>query len=206
MKLTLSNHPWRYFQVSDYLIFVINRRHLQYISGVDLPLKTNREMVRIFKALNGSFNVDVMTIEPYRIPNGPSLPFKIWKSSMSSLFSRETAISMVRNPVIQNYVRYLRTGSCQDESLWGTVAGQPDVFNLPGGFNATELILKIQNDVFEMEKRQKMPRKKSVLPFPLNSFYISRYQVWDRINFVNAGNYCKGMFNSVQLLCLMIIT
>ncbi|KAH7711968.1 CBN-GLY-15 protein [Aphelenchoides avenae] len=36
--------------------------YVMYLSGVDLPLKTNLEMVRIFKQMNGSMNV---MLEPY---------------------------------------------------------------------------------------------------------------------------------------------
>ncbi|RCN48409.1 Core-2/I-Branching enzyme [Ancylostoma caninum] len=40
-----------------------------YLSGTDLPLRTNLEMVRIMKALNGSINTDVEQFEQdrYRI-------------------------------------------------------------------------------------------------------------------------------------------
>ncbi|KAH7713050.1 CBN-GLY-15 protein, partial [Aphelenchoides avenae] len=38
------NHSWKYYQ---------------YLSGVDLPLKTNLEMVRVFERLNGSMNVQI---------------------------------------------------------------------------------------------------------------------------------------------------
>ncbi|VDM28786.1 unnamed protein product [Toxocara canis] len=50
--LTESAIPWRYFQ---------------YISNFDLPLKTNREMVRIFKRLNGSFNSEVLQFQAPRL-------------------------------------------------------------------------------------------------------------------------------------------
>uniref|UniRef100_A0A1I8AFW1 Core-2/I-Branching enzyme n=1 Tax=Steinernema glaseri TaxID=37863 RepID=A0A1I8AFW1_9BILA len=38
-------------------------KYYQYLSGVDLPLKTNLEMVRIFKQLNGSFNSGIYDLE-----------------------------------------------------------------------------------------------------------------------------------------------
>ncbi|KAE9551435.1 hypothetical protein FO519_005365 [Halicephalobus sp. NKZ332] len=178
-KLSFSKHPWKYFQ---------------YISGVDLPLKTNREMVRIFKALNGSFNIDLMKVELYRIPKMKPL-LEMWKSSMSALFSRESANFMVRNPIIKHYLKNLRHGYCQDESLWGTVAGQPNIIPMPGGFNGTELFQRIFDQVPKMERLAKVKRKPTANePFPLKSFYISRYQVWDRIDFVNAGTICKGTF------------
>jgi hypothetical protein len=39
----------------------------QYLSGVDLPLKTNLEMVRIFKQLNGTINAEVTKFQPERL-------------------------------------------------------------------------------------------------------------------------------------------
>lgn len=50
--LSKQKNPWRYYQ---------------YLSGVDLPLKTNLEMVRIFKALNGTYNAEVTKVNPERI-------------------------------------------------------------------------------------------------------------------------------------------
>ncbi|EYC18183.1 hypothetical protein Y032_0028g1719 [Ancylostoma ceylanicum] len=48
---------------------VIYKDIVQYLSGTDLPLRTNLEMVRIMKALNGSINTDVEQFEQdrYRI-------------------------------------------------------------------------------------------------------------------------------------------
>lgn len=39
----------------------------QYLSGVDAPLKTNLEMVRIFKALNGTINAEVKDFQRKRL-------------------------------------------------------------------------------------------------------------------------------------------
>ncbi|EYC12088.1 hypothetical protein Y032_0048g1604 [Ancylostoma ceylanicum] len=52
VRLSKSTVQWKYIQI---------------LSGVDAPLKTNLEMVRIFKALNGSFNTEVLPFERYRL-------------------------------------------------------------------------------------------------------------------------------------------
>lgn len=52
--LSKSKQKWKYYQ---------------YLSGTDLPIRTNLEMVRIFKALNGSMNTDVSTFEVDRYKN-----------------------------------------------------------------------------------------------------------------------------------------
>lgn len=83
-SLTLSNHPWRYYQ---------------YFSGFDLPLKTNLEMVRIFKLLNQAVIAKVIfggRLRPYgRINNDTVLPVR--KSSMGALISREAADDAFKN-------------------------------------------------------------------------------------------------------------
>lgn len=82
--LALSNHPWRYYQ---------------YVSGFDLPLKTNLEMVRIFKQLNGTVIAEVTfggsLKQSERINNDTVLPVR--KSSMGALISREAAEDAFKN-------------------------------------------------------------------------------------------------------------
>ena len=41
----------------------------QYLSGSDLPVRTNLEMVRVMKALNGSINSDVDVFDTDRYKN-----------------------------------------------------------------------------------------------------------------------------------------
>lgn len=50
--LVSAGKPWKYFQ---------------YLSGVDLPLRTNLEMVRILKTWNGSVNLDAVPFESWRL-------------------------------------------------------------------------------------------------------------------------------------------
>uniref|UniRef100_A0A915P9S0 Uncharacterized protein n=1 Tax=Meloidogyne floridensis TaxID=298350 RepID=A0A915P9S0_9BILA len=113
--LTEKNHNWRY---------------LQYLSGVDLPLKTNLEMVRIFKQLNGTINADVLPFERYRVrllKGSIKPPLTLWKSSLSALISREAADVMVKSDKVKNLLNYLQYTWCSDESLWATIAGNPEV-------------------------------------------------------------------------------
>lgn len=82
--LTFSKHPWRYYQ---------------YYSGFDLPLKTNLQMVRIFKQLNGSVIGEATLggrLRTYkRINNDTILPIR--KASMGVLISREAANDALKN-------------------------------------------------------------------------------------------------------------
>ncbi|TKR73881.1 hypothetical protein L596_021132 [Steinernema carpocapsae] len=109
--LTMLKSDWKYYQ---------------YLSGVDLPLKTNLEMVRILKQLNGSFNAEVAKFQSNRLhqKNVPP-PVKLWKSSLSATFSRESAEFMVRSRKVHEVYDYLKTTDCPDESFWTSIAGNP---------------------------------------------------------------------------------
>ncbi|KHJ83136.1 Core-2/I-Branching enzyme, partial [Oesophagostomum dentatum] len=103
-------------------------RYLQIISDVDAPLKTNLEAVRILKAMNGSFNTEILPFERYRLnrkrlKNSPLPPVK---SSMAAIFSREAADFMTNSDVIYKQLKFFNGTSCADESLWGTIAGNLD--------------------------------------------------------------------------------
>lgn len=71
----------------------------QYFSGFDLPLKTNLEMVRIFKQLNktviGEATYGGRLRGTRRINNETQLP--ILKSGMGALVSREAAEDAFKN-------------------------------------------------------------------------------------------------------------
>ncbi|CAK5089163.1 unnamed protein product [Meloidogyne enterolobii] len=100
-----------------------------YLSGVDLPLKTNLEMVRIFKQLNGTINADVLPFERYRVrltKGSIKPPLPLWKSSLSALISREAADAMVKSDKVLDLLNYLQYTWCSDESLWATIAGNPE--------------------------------------------------------------------------------
>uniref|UniRef100_A0A915LGT4 Uncharacterized protein n=1 Tax=Meloidogyne javanica TaxID=6303 RepID=A0A915LGT4_MELJA len=174
--LTEHKHAWKYFQ---------------YLSGFDLPLKTNLEMVRIFKQLNGSINMQVSLYPTNRLSAElmnikPPLP--LWKSSMSSLFPREAANVMIASPKVHELMRFLQQTICSDETIWTTVAGNPQELNIPGGFNAaafhferTECLKHKKGNwtaIIEEEVKAMAERHPNEKFFPDN-YYISRYQVWD---------------------------
>lgn len=50
----------------------------------------------------------------------------LWKSSLSSLFSREAADAMVKSDKVRRLLMFLKLTDCPDESLWATIAGNPD--------------------------------------------------------------------------------
>jgi len=183
--LTELKHDWKYYQ---------------YLSGVDLPLKTNLEMVRIFKRLNGTMNSDVIRHDPGRTYMATtSSPLPLWKSSLSALVPRQAADAIVASDVTRQLIQFLRPTECPDETFWATIAGNPQLLQIPGGFDAAQVYWKI---LLETEQRQELEKQKNVPkflplakrtpeePFELSNFYISRYQVWkvDRLP-------CRGRYN-----------
>ncbi|KHN86238.1 Beta-1,3-galactosyl-O-glycosyl-glycoprotein beta-1,6-N-acetylglucosaminyltransferase 3 [Toxocara canis] len=166
--LTKSAIPWRYFQ---------------YISNFDLPLKTNHEMVRIFKRLNGSFNSEIKEYQRHRLQGkrSESIPYgvKLYKSSLSATFNRQSAEFIVNNEKAQTIFRFLNGTNCPDESLWTTIAGNPEL-GMPNGFDAQRW-LRVLN-------RNRSKTTNETLPY-----YISRFQVWIRSN-----SKCRGKFSSTS--------
>uniref|UniRef100_A0A915DZX9 Uncharacterized protein n=1 Tax=Ditylenchus dipsaci TaxID=166011 RepID=A0A915DZX9_9BILA len=170
--LSQLDHPWKYYQ---------------YLSGVDLPLKTNLEMVRIFKQLNGTVNTDIRSIPLDRIQRvvNKSSPLKLYKSSLSALLSRESIDGMTQSQKVRDLLIFAQQLDCPDEALWATILGNPEELVLPGTFNGSAFYNRT------LEEQQRLPRRcgyqekanwiRNVTveePFALRSFYISRYQVW----------------------------
>uniref|UniRef100_A0A915CXE2 MULE transposase domain-containing protein n=1 Tax=Ditylenchus dipsaci TaxID=166011 RepID=A0A915CXE2_9BILA len=152
--LSQLDHPWKYYQ---------------YLSGVDLPLKTNLEMVRIFKQLNGTVNTDIRSIPLDRIQRvvNKSSPLKLYKSSLSALLSRESIDGMTQSQKVRDLLIFAQQLDCPDEALWATILGNPEEEQqrLPRRCGYQEKANWIRNVTVEE-------------PFALRSFYISRYQVW----------------------------
>ncbi|CAO4363325.1 unnamed protein product [Caenorhabditis nigoni] len=141
-------------------------KYFQYLSGVDAPLKSNLETVRILKALNGSFNAEISPFEYYRLnrklPRNSPLP--LFKTSLSATFSRESANFMISNTKVLEQIKFLRGTTCADESLWATVAGNPRKLAMPGGFDARKWLRK--------SYKSRNFQNQSID----NSYYVSRYQ------------------------------
>ncbi|CAD6187598.1 unnamed protein product [Caenorhabditis auriculariae] len=156
--LTNTDHPWKYYQ---------------YLAGFDFPMRTNLEMVRIFKKLNGSFNTDFDEFDNDRYKNmeGVMPPLPLYKSSMSVAVPREAANFMISNKRVKKMLRYLRTTFIPDESFWSSIAGAPSLLPLPGSIRARD-VLWFRKSFF------------SVHPSELNTInsigtsFIGRYQVW----------------------------
>ncbi|KAH7702606.1 Protein GLY-15 a, partial [Aphelenchoides avenae] len=180
--LTALDHPWRYYQ---------------YRSGVDAPLKTNLEMVRIFKQLNGSSNVfiepalDKQHEKRTQSDKNVRLPLPVWASSLSALFSREAANAMVRSEKVRDHLELIKRLDIPDEKLWGSILGNPKEFPIPGSFDAQALHTRaigagghvMPGPAFEMTPPS--PEE----PFALPYYFVGWYQTWSR-----NGGPCKGRY------------
>ncbi|CAB3407429.1 unnamed protein product [Caenorhabditis bovis] len=155
--------PWKYFQ---------------YLSGFDAPLKTNLEMVRIFKALRGSPNFEFKKYEAKRAKtqNLSKFPLKLFKSSLSALIPRESANDMTKSEMVHRLLKFLEGTEIADESFWATVLANKDVFPIFGAINGSEL----------METLDKFQSTTSLV---FRNYYISRRQIWE-------GDPCHGHFKS----------
>ncbi|KAK0402470.1 hypothetical protein QR680_016351 [Steinernema hermaphroditum] len=165
-------------------------KYYQYLSGVDLPLKTNLEMVRIFKKLNGSFNAGIHDLEGERYRQGKEAPLPLWKSSLSATFSRESAEFLISNSKIRELRDYLKGTMCPDETFWATVAGNPDHIPMPGGFNASLWKEKLTGEwdkLYATNNTVLLTAKAGYDLFQPEKYYISRYQIWH-------GDACAGTF------------
>ncbi|TKR73872.1 hypothetical protein L596_021125 [Steinernema carpocapsae] len=196
-------------------------KYYQYLSGVDLPLKTNLEMVRIFKKLNGSFNAGIHDLPKERYKHGKDPPIPLWKSSLSATFSRESAEFMVSDPKVWQVYKYLKGTLCPDESFWATIAGNADLISMPGGFNATSWREHLTGEyrpvdtvtgvheastastLFTTEFPETVlpnpvPKKTEAVQYDLfkpEKYYISRYQVWYNRSSPDAINSCYGVLS-----------
>ncbi|KAF7627270.1 hypothetical protein Mgra_00009445, partial [Meloidogyne graminicola] len=189
--LTESQHKWEYFQ---------------YLSGFDLPLKTNLEMVRIFKQLHGSINMEVSLYQSNRLGKevqNIKPPLTLWKSSMSSLFPRKATEEMIASNKVNELMNFLQHTVCSDETIWATIAGNPEELKISGGFNAsaffnerTECVKNKKGDMNTIIKEEvkSMGERHPNEEFLPDNYYISRYQVWGD----SSLHKCYGKFVSAS--------
>ncbi|CAB3408174.1 unnamed protein product [Caenorhabditis bovis] len=164
--LATQNHPWKYYQ---------------YLSGSDVPMRTNLEMVRIFKAMGGLFNTDIEEFEYNRKFRRETIlpPVPLFKSSMSVAVPRAAADYMISSRRVEKLYKYLRKTWIPDESFWTSVAGSPAIVPVPGAIKAKDIVL------FRRNFKLQAPIINTVKHVGLN--YIARYQVWQW------QNKCRGV-------------
>ncbi|KAI6219009.1 hypothetical protein M3Y99_01678400 [Aphelenchoides fujianensis] len=187
-NLTLSQHPWRYYQENFPLHSSAYVLRLQYFTGFDVPLKTNLEMVRIFKQLNGTVVTEVLTDRPRHPVTENVLP--LWKAGMSALIPREAARFAVGNKLVNQTVEHLIHAPynvhrvCPDELLWATIFGNKKLVPAPGSFEAADFYRKLVGEKPQIARRSQQPPASNFTPSAAEPFWphrymISRFQIWD---------------------------
>ena len=119
---------------------------------------------------------------------------KLFKASLSATFSRESANVMTNSSKITDLLSFLKNTKCPDESIWATIAGNPDVLPMPGGFNGTALLHAKKENLKKIKNKENIPSKPYVRgpgeTFYPKQYYIPRYQVW------GSKIKCKGQLVS----------
>lgn len=159
--------------------------YLQIVSWNDYPLKTNYEMVKIFKSLNGAndvslglANMDFIYKKSKASYDKISLPpssLILYKGSFAVALSKNFVEFVVQNQNAQRFYKWLNGTWCAEEHFWSTLNHNLHL-NPPGGYPGACLQFHLQSNT----------RK----PF------ISRYQLWPHTN----GIPCKG--KTVHKSCL----
>ncbi|KAG7256410.1 hypothetical protein CRUP_021420 [Coryphaenoides rupestris] len=118
--LNVSGVPWRY---------LIN------LCGQDFPTKTNLEMVRSLRALNGSNSIESIPIpgtKRWRVQSvyapGPA-PFQlpVMAGSAYIIASRGYIHSALTDPRVQELTEWSKDTYSPDEVLWATIQRMPDI-------------------------------------------------------------------------------
>ncbi|XGW24449.1 hypothetical protein V3C99_006121 [Haemonchus contortus] len=170
--LSNSQTPWKYFQ---------------YLSGVDIPLKTNYEMVEIFKAWNDTVNTEFAQFQRQRVRSKriEAAPLPLFKSSLSATVPRKAVDRIVQSSESRDLLRFLRNTSIPDESFWATLTGNVEKFPLPGGTDAAKWIEYREN----YRKNHTAELAQSQNRTIIMRYYLSRYQLWN-------AKRCHGKLSS----------
>ncbi|KAI6230889.1 hypothetical protein M3Y99_01017500 [Aphelenchoides fujianensis] len=168
-NLTFSDHPWQYYQ---------------YVTGFDLPLKTDLEIVRIFKQLNKTVMTEITDVG--RLGGEKTLP--VWKTGMGALVPRAAARFAVGNELVQQTVRSMieakePLGGCPDEHLWATVFGNRKLVPAPGSYDVESFYEKVKAEfgrISQEERRSPLPNYTPTAAEPVwpKNQEVARHQVW----------------------------
>ncbi|XP_072405701.1 beta-1,3-galactosyl-O-glycosyl-glycoprotein beta-1,6-N-acetylglucosaminyltransferase-like [Chiloscyllium punctatum] len=123
-ELLESPVPWRYF---------IN------VCGQDFPLKTNREIIRSLRALNGSNVIESDPAPGFKksefSSTPPPHPTSIFVGSAYFMASREFVGHVFDSAEIQAFLKWSEDTYSPDEHVWATLHRMP---NVPGSIPSTQ--------------------------------------------------------------------
>lgn len=188
--------------MNDTLIRYGNQNRWKYfinLSGMDFPLKTNLELVRILKLLNGSNDVEFAyefqfsrywfsyrsildsnghpythVPETHKSKPPPPHRLKVYKGNLAAALSRDFVEYLFKNQVSLDFIDWLRDTDTADEHLWATL-NYNRLAKAPGSFPA-----ECHNSTDQLE-------------------HISRYAVW-RGTSGKPNKHCSGRY--VRDVCI----
>lgn len=148
-------------------------RYVQIVSWNDFPLRTNAEMVEIFKIFNGSqdsaldpimieFFVPNWDLQSMELPQPRTIPpdgLTMYKGSFATSMTKEFVEFLFTNPTSIRFYEWLNNSKCAEEQYWVSIIHNLQL-NAPGAFPGQCL------HFYQYRGKWK--------PF------ASRYQVWDR--------------------------
>ncbi|XP_029446133.1 beta-1,3-galactosyl-O-glycosyl-glycoprotein beta-1,6-N-acetylglucosaminyltransferase 3-like [Rhinatrema bivittatum] len=129
--LLKSNVPWRY---------------LLNTCGTDLPIKTNAEIVRALKVLNGknsleskkppkhkkvrwwfSYKTDTTIRRTFIMKGPPPISSPVFTGSAYFVVTREFVTYVLENPDVQKLIEWIKDTLIPEEQLWATINRMPGV-------------------------------------------------------------------------------
>ncbi|CAG5133381.1 unnamed protein product, partial [Candidula unifasciata] len=140
-----SLEPWLYCMQD---LWKFSWRYFINLTGQEFPLKTNLQLVRILKALNGANVVDATTSVLYSMrwyENFPP-PFNIKpvKGLVFMLASRAFVDYMLHNPVARDFLQWVSRTDFPDETFFSTLNHNPHL-GIPGSYKGqpeTDAVVK----------------------------------------------------------------
>ncbi|ETN83259.1 Core-2/I-Branching enzyme [Necator americanus] len=127
-------------------------KYYQQLSGVDVPLKTNLEMVKILKALNNTVNAEISKFQKDRLTE-------------KKYASTSTYVLYV-NVLITIFLNVSESGMDQGN------------FTVPGGANAAQW-MKFRDEYRKNHEEVVVEYEKSAVKEALMNYYLARHQIWD---------------------------
>ncbi|EYC12888.1 hypothetical protein Y032_0045g1142 [Ancylostoma ceylanicum] len=177
--------------------------YYQQLAGVDVPLKTNLEMVEILKKWNNTVNSEFATFQPERLGEKQiqNSPLPLFKSSLSAAVPRNAIDKLVETNKGWELLHFLNGTDIPDEAFWTTLTGSVKDFSVPGGTNAEEW-MKFR-DSYEETNSNDVERYRSTRKSAATmNYYLARHQVWydDCGGKISSGSCVYGVYDIVNVL------
>ncbi|KAK6726228.1 hypothetical protein RB195_004508 [Necator americanus] len=159
---------------------VVYTNLVQQLSGVDVPLKTNLEMVKILKALNNTVNAEISKFQKDRLTEKKieDSPLPLFKSSLSAIVPRKAIDRIIKTKKGHELLHFLNGTEIPDESFWTTITGNAQNFTVPGGANAAQW-MKFRDEYRKNHEEVVVEYEKSAVKEALMNYYLARHQIWD---------------------------